>query len=418
MAESQKSKVKSQRARFAMALCAFSLFSLSSMADLEPLDREAKRAMMHAIHAGEIRRVAMEDATGLAKGRLSPATADAWRKALAEEPDTIKPLQFAPVQIEDFFAGAHVLPGPYDASGAIFAYYNPWWDTLLFMKTVGGKLPEDAGRAPSPVAVSSQNKGGANFLLEEAEEGTVAATPVSTVPALPTGRRGTPPKVDSFVWVSGETFRGENVADGRERIATIVPLPDEPMSKALWRVESETVARFRERFPEGGGHAVQFDKGVAEASFADEFAVIQSRAALRMKLSSELLGNKTNAAVCVRCCALIRSADERELMRNFDSYQHRFFCRTLAKVPAKVREGFVPYGFVPSVDGSLFVFVNRDMPRYYATVSFPKGRLSGPFAGAVEMEWYDLGEADALLEAASSSEGARPFPAAAEGGAQ
>lgn len=389
------------------------LCALASMAADDSPNRGERRAMMHAVQAGEIRRNAMEDAGGFAaKGSFSAAAADAWRVLVADaDPDKMKPLQFAPPQIEDFFAGAQVLPGPYDAVGAVFAYYNPWWDALLFMKTSGGKLPEGAGGPPSPVVTPS--RGGANFLLEEAEEDKAATdghSDAKAVSELPKGKRGVPPKVDSFAWISGETFRGETASPGRARVATVVPLPDESLSKALWRVESATLARFRERFPEDGGHAVQFDKGVADASFADEFTIIQLRAALRLKLSAELLGDKTNAAVCARCCALLRSADERELKRNFDSYQHWFFCRTLAKIPEKVREGFVPYGFVPGTDGSLFVFVNKDMPRYYATVSFPKDRLSGPFAGAVEMEWYDLGEAADLLAAVEPPGGA-PSPA-------
>lgn len=382
--------------------------ALSALAADDPSGRDMKRGMMHAVQAGEIRRVALDDVAGLVKkGWFSPAAADAWRATVADaDPDKMKPRQFAPPQIADFFAGAQVLPGPYDAAGAVFAYYNPWWDTLLFIRTSGGKLPEGAGEPPSPAAAAS--RGGANFLLEEAEDekAVPAVQPgAKAVPEPPRGKRGVPPKVDSFAWVSGETFRGEIPSDGRDRLKTVLPAQGEPMSKALWRAEAATLARFRGRFPEGGGHAVQFDTGVADASFADEFPVIQSRAALRLKLASELLGDKTNAAVCARCCALLRSAGERELMRNFDSRQHRFFCRTLAKIPAKVREGFIPYGFVPGAEGSLFVFVNKDMPRYYATVSFPKGRLSGPFAGAVEMEWYDLGEAAGLLEAISPSGG-------------
>ena len=431
MVESQKPNFECPRSNAALALCVCAFLAVSAAADGEPPDREAKRAMMHAVQAGEVRRVALEDAAGLVKkGWFSPAAADAWRATVADaDPDKMKPRQFAPPQIADFFAGAQVLPGPYDAAGAVFAYYNPWWDALLFIRTSGGKLPEGAGGPPSPAAgkpgeptspAAAASRGGANFLLEEAEDekAVPAVQPgAKAVPEPPRGKRGVPPKVDSFAWVSGETFRGEIPSDGRDRLKTVLPAQGEPMSKALWRAEAATLARFRGRFPEGGGHAVQFDTGVAGASFADEFPVIQSRAALRLKLASELLGDKTNAAVCARCCALIRSAGERELMRNFDSRQHRFFCRTLAKIPAKVREGFIPYGFVPGAEGSLFVFVNKDMPRYYATVSFPKGRLSGPFAGAVEMEWYDLGEAAGLLEAASPS-GGRPSPAAGEGGAQ
>ncbi len=320
------------------------------------LDPATSRAMRHAVQADRIRRAAAADPLSVpGTGLLSPAAADAWR-AMVVRPSADGPAPATPAftteQLQDFFAGAMVLPGPFDGRGAVFAYWNPWWDALLFVRTANGNLSS------------------------------------ADVPA-----------VQSFVWTSGETFRGESESG----MSTVAPSAT-PLSVALWRAQSATRACFRERIGEGAGRAVRLHRSVTDADPAAEWQRIQTRAGLRLRLASLLVGNPTNAAVAARCCALLRSGGKRELARHFDVREDRFFCRTLAALPAAVRAGFVPYGCIPAPEGTLYLFVNEEMPRLYATVSFPKGRLDGPFAGAVQMEWYDLGEADALLAALGSDD--------------
>lgn len=378
---------------FAVAPFLFALVSAggSDLPD-EPFGRDELRGLMHAVQADRIRRAAVEDPASVpGTGMLSPSAGDAWRAMVAEAPSgakALRPPEFLPEQVSGFFAGATVLPGPFDARGAVFAYWNPFWDALLFVRTAGGSLPEPDGASAPPPSGSS-----GNFLLDEFADSAGSAPG----PSLPSGSRGTPPKVLEFVWLSGETFRGEPLAEGPARVRTVVPCGEDPLSVSLWRVQSATVARFRERFE--GARSVAFGDGALRADPAAEWTAIQSRAGLRLKTAAMLLHDPTNAAVAARCCALLRSGSERELRRFFDDRAGRFFCRTLAKLPPAARNGFEPYGFVPGPEGTLFLFVNADMPRFYATVSFPKDRLSGPFAGAVQMEWYDLGRADELLAA-------------------
>lgn len=330
----------------------------SPAAEPDTSGRETDRALSHAVWADGFRKSAMAEPVDLPdKGVFFPDAAIDWRRMIpgpgnAPADGTF----FLRDQIADFFGGATVLPGPYNANGAVFAYWNPFWDALLFVRTKRSSVDE-------------------------------------------------PAKIDKFVWSSGETFRGETLADGAERVRTVVPVDERAFSSGLWKIQAETVARFRERYSEGGKGTVVFDDGIKKTKLADEWTAIQSRAALRLKTASMLLRDPTNAAVAARCCALLRSAGESELVRNFDSRPHRFFCRTLAKLPSPIRAGFEPYGFVPGPEGSLFLFVNADVPRLYATVSFPKDRLSGPFAGAVQMEWYDLDRADELLAALGGDKG-------------
>ena len=319
-----------------------------------------------------------EDNAPAALALRHAAMADALRReSLADAGRIPRPLLTAGLpagEIQDFLAASSVFPGPFDEGSAVFAYYNPWWDALLFVRTADGR-----GRVP--------------------------------------------PRVEQAAWLSGETLRRETPSSGDARVRTVLPGPDTPLSTSLWRAHSASLASFRSLCPEGQGSPASLPTFVTAADPASERALLQSRAGLRLRLASLLAGDPTNAAVSARCCALLRSADEHELRRFFDSRPHRFFCRTLARLPDAVRSGFTPYGFVPARDGTLFLFANTALPRLYATVSFPRDRLSGPAAGAVQMEWYDLARADELLAAldgqppasdAPPGEGGPATPAAVE----
>lgn len=254
---------------------------------------------------------------------------------------------FLPEQAADFFSAAMVLPGPHDERAAIFAYWNPFWDALLFV-------------------------------------------------------RANPPRVEALAFTSGERFRGEEPAEGAEAVKTVLPGDSSTLSENLWRIHVATVDEMRRRFPEGAGAPVEFDGALELALAPEEESIVQSRAALRLKLAAMLAGSKTNAVVAAKCLSLLRSAPEMELRRFFDDRALRSFCKSLARLPAPIREGFELHGYVPAREGTLFVFASEAAPRIYATVSFPAGRLDGPFAGAVQMEWYDLATAPELLSALSS----------------
>ena len=100
-------------------------------------------------------------------------------------------------ELSDFFNTSLILVGAQQPQRGITAFYSPWQDAILLVRTEG------SGDA----------------------------------------RRGA-----EFLFLTGETFRGETFRDSME----VVTPEKAPLSVNLWRVYSATVAKFNALFPEGG----------------------------------------------------------------------------------------------------------------------------------------------------------------------
>ena len=332
------------------AVCA-AVAAMSAVADSQPKPEDAMPLL--AARVGAIREAAMKEpsvfAEYLADSGDGERAAAEWA-AVADE--------FSATQLRDFFSGAGAMLGTATIRGAkwsgVCALYNPWLDALLALRF------DDAMR------------------------------------------------IDRVAMVGGEAFRGEKPASP-PATATVVPA-DDPLSVELWRVQSRTAARFSEIFP--AGEEVRFDSALASARRRG-FEAVQVRSALHLKLLSEFAklddwgrkpGSSKLAAAASKMQTLLRRSKAETLKRRFDDPAHAFFCDTFAELPADTRAGFGLYNYVPSKDGTLFVFLNPALPRLYATVSFPAGRENDPSGPPVIFEWYDLAQAAQLLEAARPGE--------------
>jgi hypothetical protein len=149
--------------------------------------------------------------------------------------------------------------------------------------------------------------------------------------------------------------------------------------------------------PASAGASVRFSSTVAEADATSVAASLQSRAAARAAELQALAGDPVLFRAAAMSATLLRTGNESELLRFFDSPPHAFFCRSLASLPSDVRASFAPCGARTGPDGALILFTAGAAPRFFATVSFPAGRLSGESRESVQMEWYDLGRAEELL---------------------
>lgn len=277
--------------------------------------------------------------------------------------------EFSGEQVADFLSGAQVLMGPFNGTGAVFAYFNPFWDALLVV----------------------QSGCDAEFAPDGADAAFAAAEP-TTDEAL---------RVVAFEWLSGETFRGET-ASNPPSIRTVVP-EDDPISVEIWRVQRATLAKFNAVYPPESMGKVKLNKGRIGARDLDraaEFARIQVRAGMRLKLLSMQMKNETAVGVVIRVGDLLRSASVVMFKRHFTDPTHEFFCETFTQLDRRAfRSGFVPYGYVPTEEGALYVFVNRDLPRLYATASIPVGLVEGVTDRPAIFEWYDLDQAEEHLAA-------------------
>ncbi|MCL1856631.1 MAG: hypothetical protein FWF84_03180, partial [Kiritimatiellaeota bacterium] len=263
--------------------------------------------------------------------------------------------EFIAYQLSDFFTGALMLAGPQDGNGGAFGLYNPWWDAILLFQTKGA-LPESG------------------------DDKVVA------------------PKVERFALLSGETFRGEKAAT--PGTATVMPGKD-PFSTAIWRVQAATVKRFEAVYGESLEDPVQLRLATTWGAVDNrvEFERIQVRSAIRMKLALMLNKNSQDTAIAARVTDVLCNGSALRLKKHFQSQPHASFVKRLTELPGAFRAGFTVYGYVPTEAGSLFVFVNRQMPRFYATVSMPAGRIGDRSKGPVIFEWYDLASAAELITA-------------------
>ena len=358
----------------ATAACLAGVSSVAApSAEITPEDVRATQGAVHLAFAAALRDAAVTNSflfardnsaesphfAASARGFFSAPTWKQWQDGAGSA--------FSDEQISDFFAGAEVLLGPISGEGAVFAYFNPWWDALLVAQTEiasGGGIP-----APG----------------RSADIGPLA--------------------VKRFEWISGETFRGDPPADPPS-VRTVVPGAD-PLSVEIWRVQRATLARFDAVYGEDPGAEVSFGlrgilkkAGLKELDRPAELARIQVRAGTRLKLLSLQMKNEEAVGVAIRVGDLLRSASVVMFKRHFTDPDHEFFCETFARLNLRAfRSGFVPYGYVPIADGALYVFVNVRLPRLYATVSMPAGLVDGETDRPAIFEWYDLDQAAELLAA-------------------
>ncbi|MBR1837548.1 MAG: hypothetical protein IJ783_09700 [Kiritimatiellae bacterium] len=318
---------------------------------------------MHVEWAEGFRRAAIDDAESL-EPFFSVAAHSDWRGETRAELDA--------TQLADFFNAAQVLVGAFDDEGAALAFWNPFWDALLFMRTDNGKLSLPGGRFSESV----------------------------------------PPRVRRFAWASGESFRGEPPDAGLPRTATVVPGEAEPLSVSLWRVQKETIEKFDSLYkPETDGK-VRLRTGTESPGSEADWKRIRARSALRLRMAPMLAANRVDFAVASRCTGLLRDGALWQLRDHFRDKAHDFFCVQLSEVPAQLRSEFEMYGYVPTPEGTLYYFVETGVPRLFATVTVPAGRLDRASGPEVTMEWYDLDKAGELLGAWENDRAAK------KGGAQ
>lgn len=340
---------------------ATSLMVLSACADEAPpevpSDAEVDDALsngalfaMHADWADAFRRAGIAGGAALEPFFLT-STMNEWKEKTREELDD--------TQLADFFTGAQTLIGAFDDKGAVLAFWNPFWDALLFVRSDDGKLSLPGGRFSEPET----------------------------------------PKADRFAWVSGESFRGEPPDKGIPRTATTVPGADEPLAVSLWRAQTGTVARFDALYPPEATDRLRFRTGVDTPGSEAEWMRIRARSVLRLRMAPMLASNRVDFAVASRCAGLLRTGALWQLRDHFRDKTHDFFCSTLAELPPALRAEFELYGYVPTPSATLYFFVEKGVPRLFATVTVPAGRLKSASAGEVSMEWYDLDKAGELLAA-------------------
>lgn len=256
-------------------------------------------------------------------------------------------------QQSDFFLGAIMLAGSQNEKGGIVGLYNPWWDGILLMQFDGN------------------GKGGEN----DAKHSSI--------------------QVSKYYLLSGETFRGEQPS---KEIATktVVPQTD-PMSVELWRVCAGTRKAFLDKFPLAASPSWDACRAMLMGvNQRLEMERLQTRSALRMQHYLGHLKNKKSVWIGAYLQNLLREGSDLKLRQHFQEEHTQVLLNSFRELPKEFRKDFFRYGCLPTKDGTLYVYINKKMPRLYATVTMLK---TPPTAKTTSLEWYDLIQCDELLNA-------------------
>ena len=240
-------------------------------------------------------------------------------------------------EISDFFNTSLVLSGAQQAESGIIAFYSPWQDAVLLIRTVG--------------------KGAA--------------------------RRGA-----EFLFLTGETFRGETFQDSLE---VVTPL-NAPLSVNLWRVYSRTVQKFNALYPaEGTPDMAALRKGVDQDA---EFQHIRLRSIARTVLAKKLTtpAYRTGLANCLLALRGLQNGNEKVLKNLFGSADPVGAVAGLNKIPMAIRKNIEPVYSLVSENSSLFGFLNPGAPRFVFLVNVDQ-------EGKFHLEWFDLEESANLYRA-------------------
>lgn len=246
--------------------------------------------------------------------------------------------------LTDFFVGSMEITGSYDATSAVSAIYNPFWDTILLLEI---KLPEMGGYG----------------------------------------------SVTKFAMLAGETFRGEKPA--KYPIKTVVA--KNSLFMELATVFSKTAEHFDKTFPQKATPSLgEF----AVSNLEDEMKLIALRAALRLKFIQKMLKNQEQAKIMKSMQIILQYGERDDFQQLFtDARDDKHICTVMA-LPDDVREQFVIYSYYEIKGVAVFAYIPLFMPRLIAFVKVPKEQSASP-----SLEIYDLNNSAAIVEAVNKMKG-------------
>ncbi len=243
--------------------------------------------------------------------------------------------EFSEEQLRDFFLGAVVLRGPFSGDGAVCAVYNPWWDTVLLLESSG--LPEV-------------------------------------------------PKFNRFYLLAGEIFRGEPVASPPV-VHSVIP-GDLPIAVEAAKRYAATLAHFETLYADQSRITLlEHPDSLSE----ENLTAIQCRSGLRLKLISMLLHNQSHYNEIHQLAQMLQSGAERDFLAVFTTPENAGIIKPFLQLNELLRKNFIPYGYVPTAEGRLYVFVNAEFPRLFATMSLGGGWRKTVF------EWYDIAHSGEII---------------------
>lgn len=285
-------------------------------------------------------------------------TAETFRKMAAQSQENVEPFlakskkatwrtsfkAFSEEQMRDFFIGALIYHGGFSDKKAVIGFYNPWWDTLLLTE----------------------------YIMTESDI----------------------PKIEKFYFLAGETFRNEKISEIPD-YSGVVSLDETPLAINVTRLQQKTLAVFNESYSSLDDNRIEEKYSLTGEKLKENLKAIQIRSALRLKQVSDLIKNKKHYNEAWLLAQMMRTGAKRDFKQIFTVDANQEIIRHFLELDPKLRSGFVPYGYITRTEQGkerMYVFVNSEVPRLYATASLGGGWRKTIF------EWYDFGLGDRLLK--------------------
>ena len=315
-----------------------------------PMDKESGSAYndIESSYAESVLRETMVTNAPLAVGKLFTDDASVKWNAFCEK-------HLSGVQLRDFFAGAVQLRGPTGGKNSIGGFYNPWWDAILVVESSGDTVSLQGGE----VNVR---------------------------------------KVGDFRFLSGESFRGEAHSDvpSAESVA--------PAVRRIPHAVADLAARTRRRFEALYADGVPLMADHPDSGEERNVMEFECRSAMRLKMAQDLNSDPARYREAWQLAKLLRDGRKGTFDLVFSSDYAKMMSSRFVTLPKTARDGFEPYAYYSSGDGSnvrTYVFVNMRHPRLFALAHLGLGPRKTVF------EWFDFARSDEIVEAFNKAEEVR-----------
>ena len=334
------------RRQLTCVLCA--TVSALSFAETEnSMDKESKSAynVIESSYAESVLRETMITNAPFAVGKLFTDDAAVKWNAFTEK-------HLSGEQVRDFFVGAVQLRGPVGEKASVGGFYNPWWDAILVVESSGDTV------------------------------------------SLPGGEVNVR-KVGDFRFLSGESFRGEAHAD--------VPSV-ESVAPAVRRIPyavADLAAKTRRRFEAMYAEGVPLMADHPDSDDENNVMEFECRSAMRLKMAQNLNSDTARHKEAWQLAKLLKDGRKGTFDLVFSSDYAKMMSAKFVTLPKAAREGFEPYAYYSSKDGSnvrTYVFVNVRHPRLFALAHLGLGLHKTVF------EWFDFARADEIFKAFKMAE--------------
>ena len=208
-------------------------------------------------------------------------------------------------------------------------------------------------------------------------------------------KAGEKPCFDNFFFVSGESFRGENISKPQESLQLYQP--QNPLVVEVAKLYGKSVAAFNRLYPtEETAPLIQMELSDKMMSQSAELGLIMVRQMYRMGMFASICEDENKVWRDELRTLFNLLEKEPEKLKDYASDKQRAVALDNVKMlPVALRANLTPFYFVPMQNGLLLALVNPLTPRWVVLVTY-KGTKPLPKSGVIEL--LDLEQSEKIIE--------------------